>query len=120
MLKGPREWIKHVSWNALLDSRRGRDSTSLPGFPIVGIGASAGDLEAFQKFFDHAARFRYGFRDDFAPACGSQEHAGGDSGSMDFNASHRRPRWRTDRAQLCLRASPLAGQKGTVPITMET
>jgi two-component system CheB/CheR fusion protein len=26
---------------------------SAPGFPIVGIGASAGGLEAFHKFFDH-------------------------------------------------------------------
>lgn len=28
------------------------DSPGTPGFPVIGIGASAGGLEAFQKFFD--------------------------------------------------------------------
>jgi hypothetical protein len=40
----------------------GLSKTKTRDFPIVGIGASAGGLEAMELFLKHAAIFRYGVR----------------------------------------------------------
>ena len=76
-------------------------------FPVVGIGASAGGLEAVSEFLDaHAGRRGDGVCARAAPAARPPQHDGRDPGQADGDAGAGSDRWHGGRGQSCLRDSP--------------